>query len=190
MFSNVVHNAISFATEAHKGQVRKGTDIPYIVHPMAVALLAYSYTKDTDLAVAALLHDTVEDTAVTIEDIENAFGLKVARFVESVTEENPDDIWSDRKKKALARVDKYSSDELMLKGCDVMANCRDILKDYKEHGENLWTRFNQNGRGKLVDHYITMLKTLKNKAMYSTAPFVFIRDLDETLTEMSEVFGS
>lgn len=188
MLSNVVHKAIIFATKAHEGQFRKGTDIPYIVHPMAVSLLAYSYTKDVDLAVAGLLHDTVEDTAVTIPEIHALFGERVAILVDAVTEEDPADTWKERKKKALERVNRYTTDELILKGSDVMANCRDILKDYKEHGENLWTRFGSGGKGNLTDHYILMLKTLKNKAIYSTASFVFTRDLDETLTEMQDVF--
>jgi guanosine-3',5'-bis(diphosphate) 3'-pyrophosphohydrolase len=190
MFSNVVYTALAFATEAHKGQVRKGTDIPYIVHPMAVALLAYSYSKDVDLACAGLLHDTVEDTAVTIEDIRKKFGEKVALLVAAVTEESPDDMWTQRKKKALVRVDGYSTNELILKTSDVIVNCQDIMRDYREVGDKLWTRFNQSGKkGNLTDHYILMLKSLKNRALFLGLPFVFVVDINETLHEMHNLFG-
>ena len=83
----MVEKAIIFASEAHKGMLRKGTDIPYIVHPMEAGAIAASITSDKEIISAAILHDTLEDTSVTAEDIEREFGKEVLRllFVEMKT---------------------------------------------------------------------------------------------------------
>lgn len=189
MLNNEVFNAIDFATKAHAGQFRKGTAIPYIVHPMAVGLLAYSYSNDTDLACAGLLHDTLEDTKAVYADIEKHFNKRVADLVYSVTEENPDDPWKVRKEKALKRVKYYDHDQLTLKASDVIANCQDILRDYAEVGDDLWKRFNASGnKGNLTDHYKKMLKTLSFRAEITGMKPKIIYDLNDTLTEMERVF--
>lgn len=189
MINNEVFNAIQFATKAHQGQFRKGTTIPYVVHPMTVGFLAYSYSKDTDLACAGLLHDTIEDTEVTYEDIEKNFNKQIADLVFSVTEEHPEESWKARKERALARVDHYTHEQITLKSSDVIANCQDILRDYAEVGEELWKRFNTSGKkGNLTDHYKKMLEKLSYKATISGMKPKIIYDLDDTLTEMNRVF--
>lgn len=84
--SPILSNAILFATEKHKGQVRKYTGEPYINHPIAVARILSEVTDDANMVAAALLHDTVEDTDATLEEIEELFGVDVAELVEMLTD--------------------------------------------------------------------------------------------------------
>src|SRR5262245_7980656 len=100
-----VEAALALAATAHRTQVRKGTDIPYIVHPVAVALILIGHGFDEDLVVAAMLHDTVEDTDVAIESIRARFGDAVGDLVAAVTEKKHEDgvkrPWKVRKAEAL-----------------------------------------------------------------------------------------
>lgn len=82
----ILEKALIFATDAHKGQFRKYTGDPYITHPIAVSKIVATITNDEDMIAAALLHDTVEDTEVTLQQIEENFGSRVALFVENLTD--------------------------------------------------------------------------------------------------------
>ena len=82
-----IENALLFATKAHAGKYRKGTDRPYIIHPIEVMSIVMHFTDDEDVLAAAVLHDTVEDASVTIQRIEKEFGPRVAELVASVTED-------------------------------------------------------------------------------------------------------
>ena len=99
-------DAIIFATQKHMGQVRKRESSPYILHPLEAAAIASDLTKDEDTIVAAVLHDTVEDTDTTVEEIREKFGDRVAQLVESETEKKrydlpPEQTWEIRKKESL-----------------------------------------------------------------------------------------
>ena len=82
-----VEKALVFATKAHAGQYRKGTDRPYILHPVETMAIVMEFTEDEDMLTAAVLHDTVENTSVTLKRIEKEFGHRVAELVASVTED-------------------------------------------------------------------------------------------------------
>ena len=84
---DTLHKAIIFAVKAHAGMVRKGTDIPYIVHPMVAASIAARITSDQEVLSAAVLHDVVEDTPTTLEQIEAAFGKRVVELVAAESED-------------------------------------------------------------------------------------------------------
>ena len=103
---NVLDRAIVFATEVHQGQLRKGSKTPYILHPMEAAAIVSTMTIDAEILAAAVLHDVVEDTPTTIEEVRDAFGDRVAFLVGSETEDKRDHLapqatWKIRKQELL-----------------------------------------------------------------------------------------
>jgi guanosine-3',5'-bis(diphosphate) 3'-pyrophosphohydrolase len=144
-----LEDAIKFAVDAHTGAFRKGTDIPYILHPLETAAIAAGMTNDCTVIAAAVLHDTVEDTAVTIEDIRRCFGNEVAALVSSESENKranlpSADTWKTRKQETLDRL--LISDNINVKIIalsDKLSNIRAIYRDYLRLGDRLWGRFNQ-----------------------------------------------
>ena len=145
----LVSEAIVFAVEAHDGMRRKKNDLPYILHPMEVAVIVSTMTNDQNLIAAAALHDVVEDTDITIEEIEARFGKRVRELVASETEDKreglpPEATWRIRKEESL-EVLKNTDDPavLMVWLGDKLANMRAIYREWKNTGDAMWQRFNQ-----------------------------------------------
>lgn len=145
-FSSRLEAALALAARAHSAQVRKGTDVPYIVHPVHVAVLLMRYGFDEDLAVAGLLHDTVEDSGVTIDQVRDAFGEAVAHLVAAVTERKLDgDVkrpWRTRKEEQLAELAHAGPEVAALKAADALHNVSCTLVDAGRMGRAAWDRFN------------------------------------------------
>jgi len=139
---NLVHHALEFAAKAHRGQIRKGTDIPYIVHPMEAALILTQAGVSDSLIAAALLHDTLEDTNTTEQELEAVFGETVVKFVRYMTK-NDDLDWFENRQRSIEKLDTSSREEMMLFLADKLANLRSIAVDYSEIGDKLWDRFNK-----------------------------------------------
>jgi GTP pyrophosphokinase len=139
-------DALTFAMEAHGDQTRKGGGIPYVSHLLGVASLVLEAGGDEDMAIAGLLHDTIEDTATTAEDIEARFGRRVAFIVVgcSDTDEKPKPPWRTRKERYIAhlRSPDVPEDVLTVSRADKLHNARSMLVDYRALGETFWTRFN------------------------------------------------
>jgi myo-inositol-1(or 4)-monophosphatase len=140
--------AIIFATNAHKGQKRKGANTPYIVHPLEVATIAATLTDNEDVLCAAVLHDTVEDTEVTIEEIEDKFGPRVRELVQSETENkreemDPSASWKIRKEESLEDLKQADDDARMLWLSDKLSNMRSFFRMYLEEDDELWQHFHQ-----------------------------------------------
>ena len=139
--------ALSLAVEAHGGQYRKGTNIPYIAHPLAVASLVLRYGGDEDLAVAALLHDAIEDGGARYAFlIRDNFGARVSHIVEGCTDGVPNMAgvkapWRARKENYLARLRDVDEDILLVVGCDKLTNASDILDDFRTIGTVVFNRF-------------------------------------------------
>lgn len=137
--------ALVFASELHSSQVRKGTTIPYIAHPLAVASIVLEYGGDEDEAIAALLHDAIEDAggAPTRDEIRSRFGDRVTEIVEGCTDSwvEPKPPWLERKKAYIEHVVSASASVRLVSAADKLHNARAILKDYREIGEALWSRF-------------------------------------------------
>jgi len=133
--------ALTFAAEAHNGQVRKGSRVPYLVHPLNVAKILLDHGCTDELAIAGLLHDTVEDTPVTLDEIRAIFGDGVARLVEFATE--PERLWSweRRKEHTLKLLDDGDPTALLLSIADKLDNIRSIRSDLEMFGEKAWERF-------------------------------------------------
>jgi (p)ppGpp synthase/HD superfamily hydrolase len=145
--------ALLYATHVHGGQVRKGTSTPYVAHLLAVAATVLEYGGDEDLAVAALLHDSVEDQggAARLDDIRNRFGDPVARIVEACSDSlantakgEPKADWLERKKAYIAKLRRVDEDILWVSLSEKVHNARTILRDLRKPdiGEKVWARFN------------------------------------------------
>ncbi len=135
-----LHDAIILAAKAHKGQLRKGTNIDYLVHPMEVLEILSSMNADIDLKIAGVLHDTVEDTDLTLTKIQEIFGDDVANLVGKHTE-NKDLTWDERKRNAIETLRSADQRYQMLILADALSNLRSMSADYRSSGEQLWERF-------------------------------------------------
>lgn len=145
--------ALAFAIEAHGHQPRKGGTVTYVAHLLGVASLVLEAGGDEDMAIAGLLHDTIEDTGTTANDIEVAFGERVAAIVEACTDahERPKPPWRDRKERYLAhlRSPETSEDVLVVSRADKLHNARAMLQDHRDIGEDLWGRFKEGPKQQL-----------------------------------------
>ena len=143
IFTGRIERAIALALRAHEAQVRKGDGkLPYIVHPVTVALILSRYSGDEDTIIAGLLHDTLEDTLVTPEEIEREFGAKVRDMVLDVTEPDlPSLSWETRKARYLRRLQAAPRPSLLVAGADKIANLISMIAAHATAGDALWERF-------------------------------------------------
>lgn len=164
----MIHQAIYFAAVAHQNQKRKGTDVPYIVHPYEVAHILTKEGAEEEVVVAGLLHDTLEDTQVTVEDIQRQFGERVAMMVLGCSE-NKKDSWEERKRHTISYVKLHCPYEIMLIICaDKLSNLRSIAEDYEEVGEQVWDRFHRgrDDQGWYYGGLVEALVPLEDLEMY------------------------
>lgn len=143
-----IKKAIQFAARKHHGQLRKETEpLPYITHLFSVALLVAEDGADDDVVAAALLHDTLEDTDTTREEIVATFNERVAVLVESVSEQKEQDgkklDWKERKVNYLARVEHASDGAVLISLADKIDNVESKMEAYATEGEALLTRWSQ-----------------------------------------------
>jgi (p)ppGpp synthase/HD superfamily hydrolase len=144
IFTGRIERAIALAVRAHESQVRKGEgQLPYVVHPVTVALILSRYTGEEDTIIAGLLHDTLEDTDVTPEDIERAFGEKVRDTVQDVTEPDlPGLSWETRKARYLRQLQTAPRPSLLVAGADKTANLISMIAAHASAGgDAAWERF-------------------------------------------------
>lgn len=145
---DLLNRAIVFAVKAHDGAFRKGTNVPYILHPMEVASITAALTEDVEVIAAAMLHDVAEDTEYTIEDIRENFGERVASLVAAESENKREDrpaaeTWQERKQETIDHMTKLSRDAKIICLSDKLANLRSIDRDIDHIGPAVWERFNQ-----------------------------------------------
>ena len=140
-------NALDYATGLHAPQVRKGTDVPYITHLLAVCSLVLEDGGDEDQAIAALLHDAIEDQprdGKTVKEIKRKFGDRVLAIVEACTDamEHPKRPWIERKREYIARARTHTAEARRVSLADKLHNTRSILTDTRQIGDAVWDRFN------------------------------------------------
>jgi myo-inositol-1(or 4)-monophosphatase len=145
--TELLDRAIVFAVRAHAGIERRGKGFPYIVHPMEAVSIVATMTRDQELLAAAALHDTVEDTDVTVEQIRAEFGDRVAALVSSESENkdcgvSKEESWHARKQAAIERLVSASLDSKIVALGDKLSNMRAIARDYAMQGDKLWNLFN------------------------------------------------
>ena len=164
--TTLLDRAIVFAVRAHAGTERRGKGFPYIVHPMEAVEIVATMTNDQELLAAAVLHDTVEDTDVTIEQIQAEFGDRVASFVVAESDEphqRPDSVenWHARKQAAIDRLARASHDAKMVALGDKLSNMRAIARDYAQQGDALWNLFHTKDRKEHEWHYRGLADSLR-----------------------------
>jgi (p)ppGpp synthase/HD superfamily hydrolase len=159
-------SAMTYAHEVHQGQRRKGTGIPYIAHILGVTAIAIEYGANEDEAIGALLHDAAEDGGgeQTLAYIRAQFGDAVADIVlgcsDSLVEDPEDKLpWLERKENYLAHLENASASVCLVSAADKLHNVRSIIRDYREHGEDIWNRF-QGRRDGTLWYYETVADTL------------------------------
>jgi (p)ppGpp synthase/HD superfamily hydrolase len=159
-------SAMAYAYQVHSGQRRKGTGIPYIAHILGVTAIAMEYGADEDQAIGALLHDAAEDGGgeATLAEIRARFGDVVAEIVlgcsDSLVEDPEDKLpWQERKENYLAHLESASQSVCLVSAADKLHNVRSIIRDYHEHGEAVWDRF-QGSRDGTLWYYETGADTL------------------------------
>ena len=141
--NNTLVRAIEFALIAHKGQCRKGTQIPYVVHPIAVAQTLIDIGCSEEVIIAGLLHDTIEDTEVTREEIRKKFGERVVEIVTGVSESDKSDTWENRKRHTIEKLKSAPIEILLVECADKLDNIRSMKMDLAQTGDRLWERFNR-----------------------------------------------
>ena len=173
--------ALKFATDAHSGTERRGKGFPYIIHPMEAVAIVATITSDPELLAAAVLHDTVEDTDVTIEDIRNEFGERVATLVHHETAPLPSNApWRTRKQSQADLLASAPRDSKIVALGDKLSNLRAIASDFKQIGDELWKRFSApNGKEDVAWYYRQLAIALSD--LDGTLPYQeFLKLLEET----------
>jgi (p)ppGpp synthase/HD superfamily hydrolase len=175
--------AFLFAAEKQKIQARKASTIPYIAHLMGVASLVLEAGGDEDLAIAALLHDVVEDCggAPMLKEVRRRFGPRVAKVVEGCTDTDtyPKPPWRERKEKYIRHLKNADVDTRLVSCADKLNNIRSILSDYRAIGEAVWSRFNGGREGTLWYYRTLRDEFLRRKMNRISRDFdLAVRELD------------
>ena len=190
-----LNDAYLYAAGLHAGQERKNTGRPYIGHLMGVCALVMQYGGDEEQAIAALLHDAVEDQGgrPRLEEIRAKFGERVARIVEGCTDSFEQDAtkklpWEQRKCEYIARVPREPADVLLVSTADKLYNVREILLDYRAHGESVWERFSGKREGSL--RYYRALVSAYRAAALPPQTQQLVDELDRAVTELERLAAS
>jgi (p)ppGpp synthase/HD superfamily hydrolase len=161
--------ALWFAAFLHAEQIRKGTDIPYVAHLLAVAALVIEHDGGEDQAITALLHDSAEDQggAQVLDQIRDRFGVKVESIVEACSDTTvvPKPPWRERKERYVEHLADVSEDVLLVSLADKVHNARAILGDYKRIGDALWDRFQGKKNGTLW-YYGALVEAFANRGKW------------------------
>jgi (p)ppGpp synthase/HD superfamily hydrolase len=182
--------AMVYAEDKHHNQVRKGGDIPYVGHLLSVASLVINDNGSETQAIAALLHDTVEDQggAPTFEEIKAQFGDEVARIVDecSDTDKTPKPPWGERKQDYINHLAEVGEDTLLVSVADKLDNARSMLRDYHEHGPALWQRFNRKNPDDHLWYYGELLKAYRSRECTSW----MVDELSRVVNELKNLVES
>ena len=164
----LIHKAIEFVAVAHREQLRKSSDLPYIVHLFEVAQILTANGASDDVICAGILHDTLEDTKTTKSDLIDNFGQKITNLV-CANSENKSLSWEERKQQTIDYIKNEATiDELLVICADKLSNIRSCFSDYEKLGDKLWDRFNR-GYDKQKWYYLSLssaLSRLEKYAMY------------------------
>lgn len=158
---NKVEYAIYFATKAHMGQKRKTENIDMIFHPITVGYILKDNNMSDECIMAGFLHDVVEDTKYTKEDVINEFGINVYKIVEEVSEDKSIKNWKQRKILAIEKIKKASFEGKMVECADKIHNLDTLYEVWLEQGENVWNSFNS-GKEEQKWYYTEMYKAVLN----------------------------
>jgi len=182
-----LQQAFRYAAKWHAGQARKSTTVPYLSHLLAVCSLVLEAGGNEDLAIAALLHDVVEDCGgmPRLREIRKKFGVRVARIVEGCTDTfvEPKPEWIERKRGYLEEVRHADAETRLVSASDKLHNVRTILADYRKDGEGIWVRFNGRKEGTLWYY-----RALSDE--YARTPNRITRELEIAVSELERKVAS
>jgi len=182
----LLDKAIEFAVKAHANSERRGKGFPYVIHPLEAMSIVSTITSDQELLAAAVLHDTVEDTDVTLDDICREFGKRVASLVEAESDKfieglSEEDTWHDRKQAAIDRIANAPYEAKIVALGDKLSNMRAIWRDYEVQGDKLWSIFHVKEKSEHEWHYRGLVHS-----MFELGDTFAYR---EFLTLVDKVFG-
>ena len=179
--------ALTYAARVHRDQRRKGTQVPYIIHLLAVAAIVGENGGTEEEVVAALLHDAPEDQGgeARLEDIRKKFGEGVADIVAGNTDtfENPKPPWRERKERYVARIAHEPESVRLVSAADKLHNARSILADLRSSGDELWQRFNGGKEGTLW-YYRALVEAFETAGSNPV-----VEELDRVVAEMEHLSG-
>ena len=175
-----------FAMNAHSGQIRKNGTTPYILHPAEAAAIAATLTDDEEVLMAVVLHDTVEDTDVTAEDIRREFGERVAELVSGETEDKREGIpkeesWMIRKQESLEELRTAPAEVKIMWLSDKISNMRSFCRQYRAEGRDMWKHYNQSDVKMQEWYYRTIAEYVSE--------FKGTEAYDEYITRLDFLFG-
>lgn len=180
-------DALTFATELHADQTRKGGGIPYVAHLLGVASTVLEHGGNEDEAIAALLHDAIEDQggAATREEIRRRFGDLITTIVDGCTDsdQTPKPPWRQRKEAYLAHLNQASASVLLVSASDKLYNARSILKDYRQIKDAVWERFH-GGKEGTIWYYRELVK-----AFHATGTTPLVEELERVVREIEKLAG-
>ena len=161
--TNLFDKAVKFAVEAHSGTERRGKGYPYIIHPMEATAIVATMTNDPEMLAAAILHDTVEDTDVTLEQIREQFGDRVAQLVQHETAPSGENLnWRERKTIQIEQLAAAPYDSKIVALGDKLSNMQGIALDYLQIGDKVWSRFHApNGKTDVEWYYRSLAEALR-----------------------------
>ena len=162
----LISDAMVFAACAHDGMLRKGTNVPYIVHPAEVAAIAATLTDDPEILAAAVLHDVMEDCGVGMAELEQRFGVRVAELVLSETQErcgDPRMTWEARKRSAIEQIARGDRAAKIIALSDKLSNMRAIHRDFDRDGEAMFARFHQHDKHRHAWYYRSCAALLRDE---------------------------
>jgi (p)ppGpp synthase/HD superfamily hydrolase len=184
-------NALVFAHRIHRQQARKGTQIPYIAHVLGVAAIVMEYGGDENEAIAALLHDAIEDAPADVgaDDVRRAigeqFGNAVLAIVEHCTDTDvqPKPPWRERKAAYVASLEHAPDAALRVSAADKLHNVRALIREYRAVGDPLWLRFNPDaGQQGTLGYYRALVRVFTRRM-----PGALADDLERAVTELEQI---
>ena len=185
--TELLDRAIIFAVKAHHNTERRGKGFPYIVHPLEAMEIVATITPDQELLAAAALHDVIEDTEVTVDELREMFGERIARLVHAESDQidgvlfdgqNEEETWHARKQAAIDRLAAAPHDAKIVAMGDKLSNMRAIARDYKEKGDALWSIFHVTAKASHEWHYRGLADSL-SELSGTFAYQEFVRLIDE-----------
>ncbi len=179
--------ATRFAVEAHAGTERRGKGFPYIIHPMEAAAIVATITPDPEILAAAILHDVVEDTDCTVDELRREFGDRIAELVASESEDPMADLseeasWHARKQAAIDRLAQAPHDAKIVAMGDKLSNMRAIARDHEQIGDEIWNLFHTKEKSEHEWHYRGLAASLSD--LSGTAAYrEFVALIDEVFKQ-------
>jgi len=187
VFSRRFDRALAYAAQLHGKQIRKRTERPYIGHLLGVTSVVIEYGGDEEMAIAALLHDAVEDQGglPRLREIRKKFGQRVAHIVDGCTDSysEPKPSWMERKRAYIERVGRESAEVRLVSAADKLSNARETLRDYRLHGDHVFERFAGKKEGTLWYYRALVV------AFRKTGSHPLVEELDRVVSELESLAG-